>query len=68
MIDDVECVHFLAQLTAAYQGYPPHLILNFGRSNWYLVMVGDDVVLREELDRFRMMLTEPQKPTFHSSP
>jgi hypothetical protein len=43
-IDDRDCLRFLAQLTAAYFRYPPHLIVNFDESNWYLVMAGDETV------------------------
>jgi hypothetical protein len=44
VIDNVECVHFLAQLTTAYHRYPPHLILNFDEPNWNVVVAGDEVV------------------------
>jgi hypothetical protein len=31
-------------VAAASHRYPPHLILNFDESNWYLVTAGDEVV------------------------
>jgi hypothetical protein len=42
-IDDDECAHFLARLTAAYPRSPRHLILNCDESNWQLVMASRDV-------------------------
>jgi hypothetical protein len=44
VIDDGDCLRFLAQLTAAYHRYPPYAIANFDESNWYLVMAGDETV------------------------
>jgi hypothetical protein len=44
LIDDEECIRFLAQVTAADHRYHPHLILNFDGLNWYLVMPGEQTV------------------------
>jgi hypothetical protein len=65
VIDDVECVHFLTQLNAAYHRYPPHLILNFDESNLYLVMAGDEMIAEMGAES---ALTGIQKATLHSSP
>jgi hypothetical protein len=43
-VDNGEYMHFPGQLTAAYHRYPPHLIVNFDESNWYLVMAGEETV------------------------
>jgi hypothetical protein len=47
VINDVECVHFLDQLTAAYHCDPPHPILNLDESHWDLVMAGDEVIAQK---------------------
>jgi hypothetical protein len=41
ILGDEECAHFMANMITAYHRHPPHLIINFGESNWHLVMVGD---------------------------
>jgi hypothetical protein len=46
-IDESKCAQFMANMTAAYHRYPPHLILNFNESNWHLVME-EDVMLAEQ--------------------
>jgi hypothetical protein len=62
MIHDEECAHFLAGLSAAYYQDPPHLILSFDESNWYLV--GLKLQMRGKLNQFINTWIVTRKPTF----
>jgi hypothetical protein len=44
ILDDEECTHFMANMLTPYHGYPPHFIINFDESNWYLVTANDRTV------------------------
>jgi hypothetical protein len=48
------CAQSLANLTAAYYRYSPHLILNFDESDWHFVMEGD------------VTLAEPRTEAIHN--
>jgi hypothetical protein len=64
MINDEECAHFLAELTAAYYHYPPHLILNFDESNWHLMMTGTEVVAERGAESVHQYLDGGAKANF----
>jgi hypothetical protein len=57
-------MHFLGQLTAAYHRYPPHLIVNFDKSNWHLVMAGDETVAEREAESVHQYVDGDPKANF----
>jgi hypothetical protein len=69
VIDNVECVHFLAQLTAAHHRYPSHLLLNFRRVKlvfnngccWEGSWIGSELCWRMQKPTFRSSLRSLQK-------
>jgi hypothetical protein len=64
MINDEEGVHFLAELTAAYYHYPPHHILKFAESNWYLMMMGTEVVAKRGAELIHQYVDGDAKANF----
>jgi hypothetical protein len=67
VIDDEECVRFLGKFTAAYHMSPPHLILDFDQSNWYLVMAREQTVAEQGVESVHQHVNDDPIKMMHAT-